>query len=161
MLILLCHRLPTTLLHITSSLPSPSVSPHLPSGWRRLFIAFLYRIVDNQPEVTRVLKPLLCEQYNYDSTVLAFPHLSKLYSLTTCSTYRSPVYHQPTLYALWRSFTQCTFIEPDGDIVFYKNQQGMATRIVNPKVVPFRVRHSPRGSVGSVGSIETVSSLTG
>ncbi|EIM90378.1 uncharacterized protein STEHIDRAFT_93328 [Stereum hirsutum FP-91666 SS1] len=89
----------------------------------------------NQPEVTRVLKPLLSDQYNYDST--------------------------PTLYALWRSFTQCTFIEPDGDIVFYKNQQGTATRIVNPKVVPFRVRHSPRGSVGSVGSIETVSSLTG
>ena len=35
---------------------------------------------------------------------------------------------QPTLYALWRSFTQCTFIEPDGDVVFFKNQQGEAVR---------------------------------
>lgn len=35
---------------------------------------------------------------------------------------------QPTLYALWRSFTQCTFIEPDGDVVFFKNQRGEAVR---------------------------------
>ena len=35
---------------------------------------------------------------------------------------------QPTLYALWRSFTQCTFIEAEGDIVFFKNQRGEALR---------------------------------
>ncbi|OJT09190.1 hypothetical protein TRAPUB_14363 [Trametes pubescens] len=35
---------------------------------------------------------------------------------------------QPTLYALWRSFTQCTFVEPDGDVVFFKNQRGEAMR---------------------------------
>lgn len=35
---------------------------------------------------------------------------------------------QPTLYALWRSFTQCTFIEPEGGVVFFKNQQGKALR---------------------------------
>ena len=35
---------------------------------------------------------------------------------------------QPTLFALWRSFTQCTFIEDDGDVVFFKNQRGEALR---------------------------------
>lgn len=38
---------------------------------------------------------------------------------------------QPTLYALWRSFTQCTFIEPEGDVVFFKNQQGESGRVVH------------------------------
>ena len=32
------------------------------------------------------------------------------------------------MYALWRSFTQCTFIEPEGDVVFFKNQRGEAIR---------------------------------
>ena len=41
---------------------------------------------------------------------------------------------QPTIYALWRSFTQCTFIEGEGDIVFFKNQRGEAIReYVEPK----------------------------
>ncbi|EPQ51969.1 hypothetical protein GLOTRDRAFT_108012 [Gloeophyllum trabeum ATCC 11539] len=35
-----------------------------------------------------------------------------------------------TLFALWRSFRQCTFIEDDGDVVFFKNQQGEAVRQV-------------------------------
>ena len=35
---------------------------------------------------------------------------------------------------MWRSFTQCTFIEDEGDIVFFKNQQGEAVReYVEPK----------------------------
>ena len=32
------------------------------------------------------------------------------------------------MYALWRSFTQCTFIEPEGDVLFFKNQRGEAVR---------------------------------
>ena len=34
------------------------------------------------------------------------------------------------LYALWRSFTQCTFIEPEGDVIFFKNQKGEAMRVL-------------------------------
>ncbi|KAF8880792.1 fatty acid desaturase-domain-containing protein [Infundibulicybe gibba] len=55
----------------------------------------------NLPQVTAAIKPVLGEYYNYDST--------------------------PALYALWRSFTQCTFVESEGDVVFFKNQFGEAT----------------------------------
>ncbi|KAK7678562.1 hypothetical protein QCA50_018434 [Cerrena zonata] len=58
----------------------------------------------NLPKVTEAIKPVLGEYYYYDST--------------------------PTLYALWRSFTQCTFIEPEGDVIFFKNQRGEAGRIL-------------------------------
>ncbi|KAJ6581450.1 delta-12 fatty acid desaturase [Mycena capillaripes] len=58
----------------------------------------------NQPAVTEKLKPVLAEHYNYDST--------------------------NTFYALYRSFTQCCFVEDDGDIVFYKNKVGKAARVV-------------------------------
>jgi len=54
----------------------------------------------NLPEVTEAIKPILGPYYLYDST--------------------------PTLYALWRSFTQCQFVEDQGDVVFYKDQQGTA-----------------------------------
>ncbi|TFK53229.1 hypothetical protein OE88DRAFT_1718176 [Heliocybe sulcata] len=56
----------------------------------------------NQPEVTERIKAVLKDQYNYDST--------------------------NTFYALYRSFSECCFIEDDGDIVFYKNQDGVAQR---------------------------------
>ncbi|TFY56388.1 hypothetical protein EVJ58_g7675 [Rhodofomes roseus] len=56
----------------------------------------------NLPEVTEAIKPVLGEYYYYDST--------------------------PTLYALWRSFTQCKFIESTGDIVFFKNMRGEVVR---------------------------------
>ncbi|KAJ7158698.1 delta-12 fatty acid desaturase [Mycena filopes] len=56
----------------------------------------------NQPKVTEYLKPILKDHYNYDST----------------NTFR----------ALYRTFTQCLFIEDDGDIVFYKNKDGKAAR---------------------------------
>ncbi|KAJ7773343.1 delta-12 fatty acid desaturase [Mycena metata] len=56
----------------------------------------------NQPKVTEYLKPVLKDHYNYDST----------------NTFR----------ALYRTFTQCLFIENDGDIVFYKNKNGEAAR---------------------------------
>ncbi|KAF7336670.1 Acyl-lipid omega-3 desaturase (Cytochrome b5), endoplasmic reticulum [Mycena venus] len=58
----------------------------------------------NQPQVTERIKPLLKNHYNYDST----------------NTFR----------ALYRSFTQCRFIEDDGDIAFYKNKDGEAARTV-------------------------------
>lgn len=37
---------------------------------------------------------------------------------------------QNAFYALWRSFTQCIFIEEDAPIVFYKNTHGEAARRV-------------------------------
>ncbi|PBK76091.1 hypothetical protein ARMSODRAFT_876574 [Armillaria solidipes] len=54
----------------------------------------------NLPEVTEAIKPVLGEYYNYDSTGV--------------------------LFALWRSFTQCIFVEDEGDILFFKNQYGEA-----------------------------------
>lgn len=39
---------------------------------------------------------------------------------------------QPSFYALYRSFTECLFVEEDGDIVFYKNKEGKAVREVDP-----------------------------
>lgn len=39
---------------------------------------------------------------------------------------------QNSFYALWRSFTQCMFIEEDGGIVFYKNKYGEAVRELAP-----------------------------
>ncbi|KAF8216447.1 fatty acid desaturase-domain-containing protein [Mycena galopus ATCC 62051] len=58
----------------------------------------------NQPLVTEKIKAVLAEHYNYDST--------------------------NTFYALYRSFTQCYFIEDHGDIVFYKNKDGEAARVL-------------------------------
>ncbi|KAF8963499.1 fatty acid desaturase-domain-containing protein [Flammula alnicola] len=54
----------------------------------------------NLPKVTEAIKPVLGGYYNYDST--------------------------PALSALWRSFTQCTFVESEGDVLFFKNQSGEA-----------------------------------
>ncbi|KAF9269537.1 delta-12 fatty acid desaturase [Marasmius fiardii PR-910] len=56
----------------------------------------------NQPTSTAAIKKVLKEDYNYDST----------------NSFR----------ALWRTFTQCVFIEDEGDIVFYKNREGKAAR---------------------------------
>ncbi|KAJ7164341.1 fatty acid desaturase-domain-containing protein [Mycena filopes] len=52
----------------------------------------------NLPAVTEAIRPVLGEYYNYDET--------------------------PALLALWRSFTQCTFVEDIGDVVFFKNRSG-------------------------------------
>ncbi|KAI0717854.1 fatty acid desaturase-domain-containing protein [Cerioporus squamosus] len=69
----------------------------------------------NLPQVTEAIKPVLGKYYCYDST--------------------------PTLYALWRSFTQCTFIEDEGEIVFFKNQRGEAAReYVAPKAEEKKAR---------------------
>ncbi|KAH8084917.1 fatty acid desaturase-domain-containing protein [Cristinia sonorae] len=52
-------------------------------------------------EVTEHIKPILGDHYLYDPT--------------------------PTFYALWRSFTQCQFVEDHGDILIFKNQAGEPT----------------------------------
>ncbi|KAJ7681020.1 fatty acid conjugase [Mycena polygramma] len=56
----------------------------------------------NQPTLTEKLKPILGEHYNYDST--------------------------NTFYALYRSFTQCLWIDDDGDIVMYRDRKGKTAR---------------------------------
>ena len=78
-------------------------------------------ILDHQPEVTKHLKHVLKDDYNYDSTVrLLLPHKHRVFW--------SWPQMQNTFRALYRSFSECCFIEDDGDIVFYKNQQGEAGR---------------------------------
>ncbi|KAF9078312.1 fatty acid desaturase-domain-containing protein [Rhodocollybia butyracea] len=62
----------------------------------------------NLPEVTKAIKPVLGEYYSYDST--------------------------PVLAALWRSFTQCAFIEDEGDVLFYKNWYGESAIELDEKV---------------------------
>ncbi|KAG6830772.1 hypothetical protein H0H87_007171 [Tephrocybe sp. NHM501043] len=63
----------------------------------------------NGPQITKAIRTVLKDDYNYDST--------------------------PTFYALYRSFTQCLFIEEEGDIIFYKNKQGLAAREVAQSAV--------------------------
>ncbi|CAK5266263.1 unnamed protein product [Mycena citricolor] len=52
----------------------------------------------NLPEVTRAIRPVLGEHYRYDET--------------------------PALIALWTTFTQCKFVEDEGDVLFFKNAEG-------------------------------------
>ncbi|KAI4522092.1 hypothetical protein K525DRAFT_199621 [Schizophyllum commune Loenen D] len=54
----------------------------------------------NLPAATEAIKPVLGEYYNYDSTGV--------------------------LKALWRSFTQCRFVEDDGAVLFFRNAYGDA-----------------------------------
>lgn len=86
--------------------------------------------VDNGPEITKAIKSVLKDDYNYDSTVSRLILLIHLPSMHPFS-FNFP---QPTVYALYRSFTECQFIEDEGDIVFYKNRQGKAARAVHPGV---------------------------
>ncbi|KAF9017583.1 delta-12 fatty acid desaturase [Hymenopellis radicata] len=58
--------------------------------------------VNNLPAVTEHLKPVLKDDYNYDST--------------------------NSFWALYRTFRECCFVEDDGDILFYKNRKGQSTR---------------------------------
>ncbi|KAJ7229756.1 fatty acid desaturase-domain-containing protein [Mycena haematopus] len=58
----------------------------------------------NQPLVTEHLKTVLGEHYNYDPT--------------------------PSFRALYRSFTECAFVEDEGEIIFYKNRKGEAVRFL-------------------------------
>ncbi|EEB96559.1 hypothetical protein MPER_04290, partial [Moniliophthora perniciosa FA553] len=65
-------------------------------------LLFIIHATDNQPLATAQIKKLLKGDYNYDTT----------------NSFR----------ALYRTFTECCFIEDDGEIVFYKNKQGKAAR---------------------------------
>ncbi|KAJ7447434.1 fatty acid conjugase [Mycena latifolia] len=56
----------------------------------------------NQPAVTEKIRPILGDHYNFDST--------------------------NSFYALYRSFTQCCFIDDDGEIVMYRNREGKTAR---------------------------------
>jgi len=56
----------------------------------------------NGPKITKHVREVLKEDYNFDST--------------------------NTFFALWRSFTQCLFVEENGGIVFYKNGNGEQAR---------------------------------
>ena len=50
---------------------------------------------------------------------------------------------QFSFYALYRSFTQCQFVEEEGDIIFYKNSYGEAARhAVAGKDVDMKEPHS-------------------
>jgi len=78
--------------------------------------------LDNQPYVTEALKKVLKDEYNYDSTVCPSPVPNLIHS--------NDFYTKNTFRALYRTFTQCCFIEDDGDIVFYKNKDGKALRVL-------------------------------
>ncbi|TCD65363.1 hypothetical protein EIP91_002761 [Steccherinum ochraceum] len=56
----------------------------------------------NLPNVTKAIRPVLKEHYNYDSTL--------------------------TFFALWRSFKACMFVENSGDVLFYKDRKGQVHR---------------------------------
>ncbi|SJL05747.1 related to Delta(12) fatty acid desaturase [Armillaria ostoyae] len=71
--------------------------------------SFLLAPFYNGPAITQIVKNVLGASYNYDST--------------------------PSFYALYRSFTECLFVEEEGDIVFYKNKKGEAAREVAYDVV--------------------------
>jgi hypothetical protein len=43
---------------------------------------------------------------------------------------------QYTFYALWRSFTQCWFVEDEGDIIFYLNKDGEVARRLKESDTP-------------------------
>ncbi|KZT66588.1 delta-12-fatty acid desaturase [Daedalea quercina L-15889] len=61
----------------------------------------------SQPEITKHVRQVLKGDYNYDST--------------------------NTFYALYRSFTQCVYVDDDESIVFYRNKYGQSFREVAKK----------------------------
>ena len=74
------------------------------------------------------MKRVLKDDYNYDSTV-SHHQPSTPVSNPKVRLDAFP-FSQPTFYALYRSFTECQFVEDEGDIIFYKNKQGKAAREV-------------------------------
>lgn len=85
--------------HITFSPRSRSVS----NLTRRVTFHRLRSVLsDNLWKASEILRPMLGPAYTYDST----------------NVFR----------ALWRSFTECVFVEDEGDIVFYKNMQAESIR---------------------------------
>ncbi|KAK7678671.1 hypothetical protein QCA50_018252 [Cerrena zonata] len=81
-----------------------SQAPFCKSDNQERIIPFDLSWLDNQPQITQAIRSVLKEDYNYDST--------------------------NSLYALYRSFTECVFVEDEGGIVFYKNADGVASRYV-------------------------------
>lgn len=56
-------------------------------------------------------------------------------ALSPSSMHALTVVRQNTFYALYRSFTECCFIEDEGSIVFYKNKYGLAKREISDDAV--------------------------
>jgi omega-6 fatty acid desaturase (delta-12 desaturase) len=83
-------------------------------------------MADNGPQITKAIKAVLKDSYNYDSTVC-----DVCYRLSDLIDF----FLQPTFYAFYRSFTQCLFVEDDSDIVFYKNRCGVAVREVQQAAI--------------------------
>lgn len=79
---------------------------------------------DNQPKITEAIRSVLKDDYNFDSTVCSVSSFRSTPNRDHSS------FRQNSLYALYRSFTECVFIEDEGAIVFYKNAEGEASRQV-------------------------------
>ncbi|TFY69825.1 hypothetical protein EVJ58_g181 [Rhodofomes roseus] len=82
---------------------------------------FSYAPFYHQPEITRCVRKVLKDDYNYDSTV----------SVTWVGNTGMSDTHvraQNTFYALYRSFTQCIYVDDDESIVFYRNKFGESVR---------------------------------
>lgn len=78
--------------------------------------------------MTELIKGVLKDDYNYDSTVC--------HSLVCLHRYfHKPAILQNSFRALYRTFSQCCFVEDDGDIVFYKNKDGKSVRVLECDVV--------------------------
>ena len=86
---------------------------------------------DNLPEATKAIRPVLGEHYVHDSTV----RLILLRALSAADAETRPT--QPALYALYRSFTRCVYVEPvdaalthegadrpEGDVLFFRDRSG-------------------------------------
>ncbi|KAK7685070.1 hypothetical protein QCA50_011907 [Cerrena zonata] len=58
----------------------------------------------NLPQAHEAVRPLLGDMYNYDSSWI--------------------------LWALWRTFNECVFVEDEGEVVFYKDKHGIPRRKV-------------------------------
>ena len=41
----------------------------------------------------------------------------------------------PTLWAFWRAFHECQFVEDDGGILFYRDRVGKARRGIAPELL--------------------------
>ena len=62
------------------------------------------------PAVTKAIKEVLGDDYCYDST--------------------------NTIRALYRTFTQCIFVDDEGDVVFYRDKRGKAHRYLDGSASP-------------------------
>jgi hypothetical protein len=68
-----------------------------------------FSLLDNGEEATKYLRQVMGDDYNFDTT--------------------------SSLYALWRTYTSCEYIDDDGGIVFYKNRYGKQVRELDENAV--------------------------